>query len=55
MLQVTMCETARRSFAETIVDVAIEKGELPEGARDEAVEAYLSQFPATHDLEVEGL
>jgi hypothetical protein len=54
-MQVTMCDNARRSFVETIVDVAIEKCDLPEGARDEAIEAYLSQLPATHDLEVEGL
>jgi hypothetical protein len=54
-MQVTMCDNARRSFAETIVDVAIDQGELPECARDEAIEAYLSQLPATHDLEVEGL
>jgi hypothetical protein len=53
MLQVTMCEGARRSFAEIVVDVAIEQGELPEGARGEAVEAIMGQIGADTEVEIE--
>jgi hypothetical protein len=49
-MHVTMCDNARRSFAETIVDVSIEQGELPECARDEAIEAYLAELASEFEV-----